>query len=88
MQSVSFETVFNALLPALVPTVKLSKGKRGQTAWYPYAGMKSEDDDDDDDDKNDNHDDHVGDDDDNNDNIFECEDDYHTGCQNISQCQQ
>ena len=72
MQSVSFETVFNALLPALVPTVKLSKGKRGQTAWYPYARMKSEDDDDDDD----------------NNNIFECEDDYHTGCQNISHCQQ
>ena len=41
--------------------------------------MKSADDDDDD--ENDNHDDHVGDDyDDNNDNIFECEDDYHTGC--------
>ena len=36
--------------------------------------MKSGDDDDDDDDDNDN--------------IFECEDDYHTGCQNISQCQQ
>ena len=46
--------------------------------------MKSGDDDDDDDDN------HVGDDDDDddNDNIFECEDDYHTGCQNISQCQQ
>ena len=29
LQSVSFETVFNALLTALVPTVKLSKGKRG-----------------------------------------------------------
>ena len=48
--------------------------------------MKSGDDDDDDD-KNDNHDDHVGDDDDN-DNIFECAHVYHTGCQNISQCQQ
>ena len=29
LQSVSFETVFNTLLTALVPTVKLSKGKRG-----------------------------------------------------------
>ena len=29
LQSVPFETVFNALLTALVPTVKLSKGKRG-----------------------------------------------------------
>ena len=29
LQSVSFETVFNALLTALLPTVKLSKGKRG-----------------------------------------------------------
>ena len=49
--------------------------------------MKSADDDDDD--ENENHDDHVGDDyDDANDNIFECEDDYHTGCQNISHRQQ
>ena len=29
LQSVSFEIVFNALLTALVPTVKLSKSKRG-----------------------------------------------------------
>ena len=29
LQSVSFKTVFNALLTALVPTVKLSKSKRG-----------------------------------------------------------
>ena len=43
----------------------------------------------DDDDENDNHNDHVSDDDDDdNDNIFECEDDYHTGCQNFRQCQQ
>ena len=34
--------------------------------------MKSDDDDDDDDD----------------DNVFECDDDYHTGCHNISHCQQ
>ena len=37
--------------------------------------MKSGDDDDDDDD-------------DDNDNIFVCADDYHTGCHNISHCQQ
>ena len=30
----------------------------------------------------------ADDDNDENDNVFECEDDYHTGCQNISHCQQ